>query len=108
METAATDLIEAVDRERTKHQMSDRKFSIQVLGISPAYWCRLKSGERAITLNILRLLMQKLPEVTPAVTIFVMRQGNNGNISKVAVQTEGGKPVRGEISIPIGTKGRKT
>lgn len=103
-----TELIEAVDRERIKREMSDRYFSRNVLGISPSYWCRLKNGERAITLDILRLFMQKLPEVTPEVTIYIMRQGNNGNISEIAIQNEVGKSGLGQLSTPTTEKGRKT
>jgi hypothetical protein len=77
METATMNLIEAVDRERTKRQMSDRKFSNQVLGISPSYWCLLKAGKRNPSLNLLTILMLKLPEVTPAVGKFVVSQGKN-------------------------------
>jgi len=72
-------LIEAVDKERTKRQMSDRKFSKQVLGISPSYWCLLKAGKRTPSLSLLTLLMHKLPETTPEVSNFVVSQGNNSN-----------------------------
>lgn len=78
MEATTLSLIEAVDRERIKRRMSDRKFSIEVLGISPSYLCRLKNGERAITLEVLWIFMQKLPEITPEVTYYIMRQGNDG------------------------------
>lgn len=78
METATLNLIEAVDRERIKRQMSLRCFSREVLGISPAYYCLIKQGKRRITLDVLQVLMQKLPEITPEVTIFIMRQGNDG------------------------------
>ena len=82
MQPTAKSLIEVVDRERLKREMSNRYFSRNVLGISPSYWCRLKNGERAITLDILRIFMQNLPELTPEVTIYIMRQGNDGNNPK--------------------------
>ena len=78
METSTLNLINAVDRERERRRMSDRKFSMQVLGISPPYWCLLKAGKRPPTLSFLTILMQKLPEITPEVTNFIMRQGNDG------------------------------
>lgn len=82
METARTNLINAVERERIKLQMSDRKFSNHVLGISPSYWCLIKKGTRSLTLNILTNFMQKLPGVTPEVTFYIMRQGNDGGREK--------------------------
>ena len=82
METARISLINAVDREREKRQMSDRKFSIQVLGITPAYWCLLKAGNRPPTLNFLTILMQKLPEITSEVTAFIIAQGKDGGKEK--------------------------
>lgn len=82
MQPTTLSLIEAVDRQRTKRQMSDRKFSIDVLDISPAYYCLLKRGRRRITLNILNIFKEKLPEVTPEVTIFFMSQGGDGKNKK--------------------------
>lgn len=84
MQPTTMSLIEAVERERIKRQMSDRKFSMQVLGISPSYWCRLKNGERAVTLDVLRIFTQKLPELTPEVTIFIMGQRNDDNNQKIS------------------------
>jgi len=43
----------------------------------------LKTGNRQPNLNILTLLMQKLPQVTPEVTIFIMRQKNDGDALKL-------------------------
>jgi hypothetical protein len=78
METATTNLIKAVERERIKRQMSDRKFS-KVLGISPPYWCLLKAGKRPLKPNLAVLFMQKLPELTPEVQDFIMQQGKDGD-----------------------------
>lgn len=108
METARANLLQAVDRERRKRKMSDREFSKQVLGISHSYLSLLRAGKRRLTPNLAVLFMQKLPEIAPEVTIFVMRQGNDGNIPKVATQTEGGKPALGQLSTPTKRKGRKT
>jgi len=82
MEAARINLINAVRREQVELRMSDRKFSKQILGISPSYYCLLKSDKRPLTLNLLTIFMQKLPQVTPEVTIFIMRQGNDGGSGK--------------------------
>ena len=58
--------------------LSDRQFSITVLGISPPYYCLLKQGRRRLTLDILAVVMQKFPDLAPAVTEYIMRQGNDG------------------------------
>jgi hypothetical protein len=79
MEATTLSLIEAVDKERTKRGMSDRKFSMQVLEISPSYWCLLKAGKRRLAPNLAVFFMQKLPEITPEVTYYIMRQGNDGD-----------------------------
>ena len=69
METATTNLITAVDAQRTQRRMSDRKFSKQVLGISPSYWCMLKAGKRTPTLSLL-LRFTQIPDIAPAITEF--------------------------------------
>jgi hypothetical protein len=121
MENAATQLLEAVDRERMKLQMSDAQFSRRVLGISPSYLCRLKSGERALTLDMLRVFIQKFPELAPAVTEYIMRQGDGDNPSpmtqnpvasdtspeKTAKTVAGNKAGRGNTS-PTTLPKRKT
>ena len=78
MHTATTNLINMVDQERVKRELSDRQFSLRILGISPAYWCLLKAGKRPPTLTLLSLIMQKFPELAPEVTKYIMRQGNDG------------------------------
>ena len=90
MEVARAKLINAVQQEQNTLQMSDRKFSMQVLGISPAYYCLLKSGKRPLTLNILTIFMQKLPRVTPQVTVFFMDQGGDGKNQKT-IKNSGGE-----------------
>ena len=82
MEKTTLQLLEAVDRERMKLQMSDAQFSRRVLGISPSYLCRLKNGERSITLDLLTLFMQKLPVVAPAVMTYIMAQGDGDKEGK--------------------------
>jgi len=82
MQPTTLNLITAVDKERVKRNMSDRKFSIEVLGISPSYYCLLKAGKRRLAPNLAVFFMQKLPEITPEVTIFFMSQGNDGKNKK--------------------------
>ena len=76
METATKDLIKVIDKERTKRNLSHRQFSL-MLGIDPALWHRIRAGERPVSLNTLQIFMHKLPELAPAVTDFVVSQGNN-------------------------------
>lgn len=40
---------------------------------------RIRNGERSLTLNILTIFMQKLPEVIPEVTYYIMRRGNDAD-----------------------------
>jgi len=77
MKTATDNLLQAVDRERTKRQMSNREFCKQVLGIDHSYLSLLKAGKRPLTPNIAVRFMQNIPELAPAVTDFVVSQGNN-------------------------------
>lgn len=74
--TALQQLIKAVEGQRTKRQLDHRAFSA-LLGIHESYWHRIRTGERPLNLNTLQIFMQKLPEVTPEVTNFVVSQGNN-------------------------------
>jgi hypothetical protein len=39
----------------------------------------IRKGTRALTPNLAVSFMQKLPEITPEVTTFIMRQGNDGS-----------------------------
>ena len=82
MEMMAKNLIEALDKERNKRRMSDRKFSKDILGISPAYLCLLKAGKRRLSPNLAVLFMQKLPEITPEVQAFILQQGKDGDKEK--------------------------
>ena len=82
MNKPAMRLLDTINGERLKLKMSHRAFS-KFLGIDPAYWHRIRHGNRALTLKILTLFMQKLPQVTPEVTIFIMRQKNDGDAPKL-------------------------
>lgn len=79
MELTTKNLIEAVDKERIKRQMSNRKFSIKILGISPSYLCLLKAGKRPLRPNLAVHFMQKLPEITPEATAFLLHQRKDGD-----------------------------
>lgn len=82
METAVLDdLMKAIEKERKGLRMNHRTFS-DFLGIDPSYWHRIRTGERPLNLSILTLFMQKLPGVTPEITIYIMRQGNDDTIQK--------------------------
>ena len=76
MQGTELDLINALERERRRRQLNHRAFST-LLGIHESYWHRIRTGERSLNLNTLQIFMQKLPEVTPEVTIYIMRQGND-------------------------------
>ena len=58
--------------------MNHQAFST-LLGIHDSYWHRLRTGERAFNLNTLTLIMQNLPGITPAVTDFIVQQGQNSS-----------------------------
>jgi len=77
METATRNLLQAIDRERVQRRMSTRKFSKYVLGISHSYLSLLRVGKRPLTPNLAVLFMQKLPELTPEVTAFIIAQRDN-------------------------------
>ena len=77
MELKTKKLIRVIEKERKRRRLSQVAFS-RLLGISESYYSMLKTGDRKPNLNILTLLMQNLPEVTPEVTIYIMRQGNDG------------------------------
>lgn len=79
METTARELIQATDRERQRRRMSDRKFSMQVLGISPGYFCLLKAGKRPVTSGLVVILLRRLPEVSVEAMNFIERQGHDGD-----------------------------
>lgn len=89
MGTPRKQLIDAVEKIRKEREMSDRQFSLKVLGISPSYYCLLKNGERRITLEVLQILKQRLPEITPEVIIFFMSQGDDGKNKKGGLKTGG-------------------
>jgi len=81
MEVEQRNLIEAIEEERISRRMDQGEFS-EFLGISESYYSMIKSGTRRFNLNILILLMQKLPAITPGITIFITRQGNDGGKGK--------------------------
>ena len=104
---ALNGLIRALDDQRIKRQLNHHDFSV-FLGISESYWSMIRNGKRNLTPNLAVMFMQKLPELTPAVTTFIMRQGNDGDNQKDAAQTGGQTPALGQLCTPTGRKGRKT
>jgi len=87
----ATDLIAALEAERERRGLDHRAFST-LLGIHESYWHRLRTGERAFNLHTLTLIMQNLPDITPAVTEFIVQQGqNNSDNTSPATHRPGGE-----------------
>ncbi len=86
MKTEARQLINVLEGERIRRQLDHRAFST-LLGIHESYWHRIRTGERPLNLNILTILMQKLPDVTPEVIVYIMRQGNDGEAEKPSRKT---------------------
>jgi len=76
--TDIADLIAALEQERTRRGLDHKGFST-LLKISESYWSMIRKGTRTLTPNLAVSFMQTLPEITPAVTIFIMRQGNDGD-----------------------------
>lgn len=89
MQTATKELINVLEGERIRRRLNHHGFST-LLGISDTYWHRIRHGERTLNLNMLTLFMQKLPEITPEVTIYIMRQGNDAGEGK-DLEKMGGK-----------------
>lgn len=87
MQQTADELIKAIEAERIRRRLDHRAFSA-LLGIHESYWHRIRTGERPLNLNTLQIFMQKLPEVTPEVTIYFMRQGNDHTIQKIQEDKE--------------------
>lgn len=87
MEIATTpldDLIMVLEEQRTKRQLDHGQFS-DFLGISESYWSMIRAGERKPNLNILSILMQKLPEITPEAIMYILytiKQGDHDTIQK--------------------------
>ena len=71
------DLIVALEQERVRRGLDHKGFST-LLKISESYWSMIRKGTRTLTPNLAVSFMQQLPEITPAVTTFIMRQGNDG------------------------------
>ena len=77
METIKDELIAIIDKERIRLHMDQRAFS-KFLGIGESYYSMLKSGARKPSLLLLSTLMQKLPQFTPEITVFIKRLGGDG------------------------------
>ena len=77
------DLIVALEQERMRRGLDHKGFST-LLKISESYWSMIRKGTRTLTPNLAVSFMQQLPELTPAVTLFIMRQGQDGQRQKTA------------------------
>jgi len=88
MESSTKQLINAIEAERAKLKLNQYEFS-DFLGITESLYSMLKTGSRQPSLKVLSIFMQKLPEITPEVTIYIMRQGNDGEFSKTSKKMEG-------------------
>jgi len=91
--TSQTDLINAIEVVRIRRGLDHRDLST-LLGIHESSWHKFRTGERPLNLNFLTLLMQKLPEVTTQVTIYIMSQGNIPADQEVE-EKDGGNKVGG-------------
>jgi hypothetical protein len=106
MKGTMTELVQAMEEERVRRGLDHRGFST-LLGIHESYWHRLRTGERPFNLNVLTLLMQKLPDITPAVTEYIMRQGNDGQDGEMSEKRHDKSEVSEENHTPHTKVARK-
>lgn len=108
MKRPTIELINVLEAERIRRKLNHHAFST-LLGIHESYWHRIRTGERPLNLNLLTIFMQKLPEVTPEVTIYIMRQGNDGGEDKnPGEKTPGGQNPTGSQKTSTKTGGKNT
>ena len=107
MKTDGSHLIKALETHRAVLQLSDKQFSRQVLGISPSYWCRLKTGTRSPSLPLLTLIAHEFPELTPEVTKYIMRHGNDGQDGEMPEKRHDKSSVSEENHTPHAKLARK-
>lgn len=70
MQTTLSVLIKAVEGEWVKRKWDQSDFC-DFLGIHKSAWSRVRNGKRTPSLNLLTLLKQKLPEVSPYVEEYL-------------------------------------
>ncbi|MBV6343205.1 hypothetical protein [Candidatus Magnetobacterium casense] len=97
------DLIAALEAERVRRELDHRGFST-LLGIHESAWCRIRTGQRAPTLDTLTIILKKLPELKPVVCSYMTQR----QISENARKNDGEQGELGQLSTPTTEKGRKT
>jgi len=70
MQTSLSVLIKAVEGEMVKRKLDQRALCV-FLGIHETNWSRVRNGRRTPNLNLLTLLKQKLPEVSPYIEEYL-------------------------------------
>lgn len=70
MQTTLSILIKAVEGEWVKRKWNQHDFC-EYTGINESDWSRVRNGKRTPSLNLLTLLKQKLPEVSPYVEEYL-------------------------------------
>lgn len=63
MEPKTLDLITAMEGERSRRGMDHKAFST-LLGITDSYWCMIRKGKRRPSLELIKTIHEKLPEVS--------------------------------------------
>lgn len=86
MEPSTKQLISAIEAERAKLRLNQCEFS-EFLGIPESLYSMLKTGSRQPSLKVLAIFMQKFPEITPDVTIYIIHHGNDGDFQKTLKKT---------------------
>lgn len=77
----ADELIKLVDADRQARGMNHTDYSAY-LGISKTYWTRLRNGERKPTINVLKILKEKIPTLKPQIDAYIASlTETNGHIS---------------------------
>ena len=70
MERVTAEFIDLIDQERQRRALNHKQFSA-LLRIDPAYWHRLRTGDRAFNLNTLQLVKQALPALSSNVDKYL-------------------------------------
>ena len=67
----ASELLKLVDADRQDRGMSHVGYAA-FLGISKTYWTRLRKGERLPSLNVLKALKARLPDLRPVIENYIV------------------------------------
>jgi len=72
-------LIEALIGYTENHQISDRRFAREILGIHPSTWSYIKRRQRSFGPIVLRAISTHLPEFQPLVMDYIIgKDKDNG------------------------------